>query len=99
MPQNLEFVDPKDRTFPPSWRDAAIRQLYNSSLGGVVCPSCGVLFRGLNQLRMLQADHIIPCTRNGLTTWDNLQLLCRSCNIAKYNYILVPTIDHNSILK
>lgn len=85
MPLNLEPVDPRARVFPPSWRDAAIRGLYDASIGGVTCPDCRVVFQGLNQLKMLQADHIIPWTRGGLTTWENLQLLCRACNLAKYN--------------
>jgi 5-methylcytosine-specific restriction endonuclease McrA len=87
MPHNLEPVDPGSRAFPPSWRDAAIRALYDASLGGVVCPSCRGVFRGLKQLKMLQADHIIPWTRGGPTTWQNLQLLCRGCNLAKYNNV------------
>lgn len=46
MPHNLEPVDPGSLVFPPSWRDAAIRALYDASLGGVVCPSCRRVFRG-----------------------------------------------------
>lgn len=87
MPQNLEAADPEDRAFPASWRDAAIRALYDASVGGVICHICGSVFRGLNQLKMLHADHIVPWTRGGLTTWENLQLLCRSCNLAKYNNV------------
>lgn len=87
MPRNLELVDPRARLFPPSWKDAAIRALYDPSVGGVICPGCRAVFRGLNQLRMLQADHIMPWISGGLTTWENLQLLCRGCNITKYDYI------------
>lgn len=89
MPQNLEIVDPRARAFPPSWRDAAIRELYDQSVGGIICPYCGCSFSGLKQLKMLHADHIIAYTREGLTTWENLQLLCQSCNLKKYNNTIV----------
>jgi 5-methylcytosine-specific restriction endonuclease McrA len=80
-PRNLEVVDPKARTFPPSWRDAAVRALYED---GVLCPGCGKVFRGRREINMLQADHIKAWSRGGKTTWDNLQLLCRPCNLAKF---------------
>lgn len=30
-------------------------------------------------------DHIIPLSKGGTHTWDNVQLMCRGCNIAKSN--------------
>src|SRR5271165_611931 len=41
------------------------------------------LFRGRRKLGILQCDHIHPWSRGGLTTWENLQLLCRPCNLSK----------------
>lgn len=35
----------------------------------------------------LQLDHIIPFSKGGATTVENLQLLCRKCNIEKSNKI------------
>ena len=178
MSANLGSVDPQARSFPPSWRDAAIRALYDQPMyvfswdeipekdnarliqfltnrfqieltktakiekidnsktirvfteknslslklnhgktevileiddgrtnkfiakkgddgldvyqlvNGVGCPNCFSEFRGLKQLRMLHGDHIIPYSLGGPTTWENLQLLCKGCNLAKYNHIL-----------
>lgn len=35
----------------------------------------------------LQLDHIIPFSKGGATTLDNMQLLCQKCNIEKSNKI------------
>ena len=83
MPENLEVIDPRSRTFPASWRDAAIRLCYNRTISGVVCMRCGNVFRGLAELRIFEADHKVAWTDGGLTTWENLELLCRPCNRAK----------------
>jgi hypothetical protein len=83
FPQFLDLVDPKLRVYPPAWRDAAVRALHDHAVGGVICPGCQALFASRAQLRALQADHIVPYSRGGLTTWDNLQLLCGRCNLHK----------------
>ena len=33
-------------------------------------------------------DHVIPLSRGGTHEWDNVQLLCRGCNIKKSNKII-----------
>ena len=35
----------------------------------------------------LQLDHIIPFSKGGATTLENLQLLCQKCNLEKSNHI------------
>lgn len=85
-PANLDVIDSRARTFPPSWRDAAIRALYDPQRGGVVCVGCGGLFRTRRELSLLQADHIDAWSWGGPTIWRNLQILCRPCNLAKQDY-------------
>ena len=82
-PANLEVVHPRARTFPPSWRDAAIRALYVPQRGGVECLGCSQLFRTRRELSLLHADHIVAWSQGGQTIWRNLQILCRPCNLAK----------------
>lgn len=42
------------------------------------CANCGTT-------RHLSIDHIIPWSLGGLTTKDNLQVLCKKCNSSKGN--------------
>jgi 5-methylcytosine-specific restriction endonuclease McrA len=82
-PSYLPPADPTARTFPSSWRDAAVRQLFCAERGGVECPHCKRVFKRPAELRLLQADHIKAYVRGGVTSWENLQLLCFACNASK----------------
>lgn len=48
--------------------------------GDYVCAECGEVFR---TREFLQIDHMIPMAKGGLTVQDNLQVLCRTCNMRK----------------
>ena len=55
------------------------------------CQYCGLSTRDEPNL-LLEIDHIIPVSRGGLTTEDNLQTLCWICNRRKSNKIITdPT--------
>lgn len=51
------------------------------------CRMCGVgtpkRLRGKNEARSPELDHIVPLALGGPHTWDNLQCLCRQCNLRK----------------
>lgn len=48
--------------------------------GYYVCAGCGESFPTRTYL---QVDHIIPMAKGGVTVQDNLQVLCRTCNMRK----------------
>lgn len=50
-------------------------------LHGQRCAVCGKRYG-------LTVDHILPVSRGGRTTINNLQLLCRKCNEAKDDQIM-----------
>jgi|GEM_PF-4337767 len=47
-------------------------------LSAAACSICG-------STEQLEVDHIIPISKGGTSNVDNLQALCRRCNIAKGN--------------
>ncbi len=49
---------------------------------GYICKKCGNSTQNEPNL-LLEVDHIIPISKGGLTTEDNLQTLCWKCNRAK----------------
>src|ERR1700722_6400537 len=88
VPLGLEAIDPFDRIYPSSWKDYAILCELRS-VGCVICPRCNSTFTRRSELRLLEADHIHPFSRGGLSTWKNLQLLCRPCNRSKSDEVVL----------
>ena len=85
IPKGLQQCNLKARSFSISWKEAYFRLHFNSELEGYVCPMCQRLFQSPKGFKQLKADHIYPFSKGGLTTWDNLQLLCIFCNSQKSN--------------
>ncbi|WP_373372027.1 HNH endonuclease [Nannocystis radixulma] len=84
-PHHLSEAPPRARLFPSDWKDEAIYILYDHEKQGVYCSGCKRLFSGRSEVRKLQGDHIVAWARGGLTTWENMQLLCAECNYRKSN--------------
>jgi hypothetical protein len=55
------------------------------------CCSCQketpLYLRGLNHHNSPEIDHIIPLSKGGCNSHDNIQLLCRECNSKKHNKV------------
>lgn len=47
-----------------------------------ICPKCGEHF----EFDEMEGDHIIPWSKGGKTTDDNIQMLCKRCNGMKSNH-------------
>lgn len=61
-----------------NWRLRALVLLRD----GALCQLCGAEARNG---ATLQVDHVIPWSKGGETTFENLQVLCHVCNIGKSN--------------
>lgn len=58
------------------------------------CKNCGLSIEQEPNL-LLEIDHIIPLSKGGLTTEDNLQTLCWKCNRAKGSKIIDNSLKIN----
>ena len=68
------FGDEPKRPIPREIVDAVYKR------DGGRCVYCG-------STQNLQLDHIIPFSKGGATTLENMQLLCQKCNVEKSNKI------------
>ena len=71
------------RLFPPEWKESFFRRRFDEQRRGYICPGCERVFVGTTGLSELEADHIVPYSKGGLTVWSNMTLRCRRCNNAK----------------
>ena len=68
-----EILPVRDSRYIPTWMRQHIMQRDQGQ-----CVQCG-------SRSYLEFDHIIPLSRGGATSANNLQLLCRRCNLSKHN--------------
>ena len=64
----------------------SLTKLYMRDMG--VCALCGKHIDfdcDSNSAHYPSIDHIIPLSKGGLHSWDNVQLACRECNMRKSN--------------
>lgn len=50
------------------------------------CAICG----RIGEMSAFHIDHILPVDRGGTCLYENLQVLCRTCNLQKSNHYLDP---------
>jgi 5-methylcytosine-specific restriction endonuclease McrA len=67
-----KYVRLPDRMYKPNRRNIFLRDNY----------SCSYCDRQLNA-EELSIDHILPKSRGGKETWENLTTACKSCNCLK----------------
>jgi hypothetical protein len=58
---------------------------------GFKCQCCGAKPNDDNDVT-LEVDHIVPVSKGGSDFFDNLQVLCKKCNLGKHNNF---AYDHN----
>ncbi len=97
LPSDTEEPNPSHAS--PIAASIDIRQeLFNhQNVGGyVICHGC---LRSFEQsyLDLMDVDHIVPSTRDGTHTWDNVQLLCRTCNASKKQIPLTSFLQRRTI--
>jgi len=87
LPLNLPRCDPRQRLFPLEWKESFFRRRFDERQRGYICPGCKGVFVGTAGLSELEADHIIPFSKGGLTVWSNMILRCKPCNNTKSDNI------------
>lgn len=71
------------RQYDPEYYQELVSNVYAKSLdseGAYICANCGYKAKSR---RYMQIDHIKPMAKGGLSVPENLQVLCRKCNLTK----------------
>lgn len=71
---------------PRRWTDKSTLNKHNLYIrDGYTCQYCGRHRNDLHAKEYLTKDHILPRTRGGENTWENLVTACNTCNNRKDN--------------
>lgn len=71
---------------PRRWTDKSTLNKHNLYIrDGYTCQYCGRHRNDLSHREYLTKDHILPRTRGGENTWENLVTACNTCNNRKDN--------------
>ncbi len=76
------------RTGTSRWKTLRLQALRTAQDQGIThCPTCHVEldYRHGRQPNSPEPDHILPHSRGGADSLDNLRIICRTCNIRKGN--------------
>lgn len=86
---------------PLSFTQAVKKSLFDKQAGRCAAPRCNLEM----PIRQLEVDHIIPVSKGGKDTEDNVQLLCGWCNRVKgdrdMDYLderLIEAAEHERIV-
>ncbi len=76
------------RTGTARWKALRQQALRDAITRGVTnCPLCGCIldYTQGRQPNSPEADHILPHSRGGTDTLDNIRIICRRCNQSRGN--------------
>jgi 5-methylcytosine-specific restriction endonuclease McrA len=73
----FRYIDEKFFTLPCTRKNVLVRDEYR-------CQYCAQNFREAN----LTIDHVIPKSKGGRSTWDNVVAACKPCNQKKRDYLV-----------
>jgi 5-methylcytosine-specific restriction endonuclease McrA len=73
----FRYIDEKFFTLPCTRKNILVRDEYK-------CQYCAQNFREAN----LTIDHVIPKSKGGSSTWDNVAAACKPCNQKKRDYLV-----------
>lgn len=85
-----------DRYAEHQWKGKRVRRARLAGADGAfskeefdsLCASYDYICLCCRERKPLEADHVIPLSRGGSNTIDNIQPLCRSCNAHKHGKVI-----------
>ena len=88
----MDFPDDLDLSDKSEWKQRELGYLAHRgkvwAAGNGRCSYCGIKCQILHGPRQGTIDHIVPRSRGGGNEFENLQLLCRSCNEWKGSHLV-----------